>query len=146
MVEKIFNSVGVMVVDDEEFARKHVTRILNRIGAGEVVTAGNGVEALERMGEPERDIDPIICDVEMPEMDGYELVRRIRYGEVPKFKDVPIVVLTGKDTDKNVQPARVLRIDGFLVKPPDIKVFERKIRRILSERICQALGIDGEKD
>ncbi len=43
MVEKLFNSVGVMVVDDEEFARKHVTRILDRIGVGEVVAAGNGV-------------------------------------------------------------------------------------------------------
>jgi len=49
-------------------------------------------------------------------------------------------------TDKNVQHARVLRIDGFLVKPPGIKVFERKIRRILSDRIRQALGIDSEKD
>ncbi len=45
-----------------------------------------------------------------------------------------------------MQHARVLRIDGFLVKPPDIKVFERKIRRILSDRIRQALGIDSEKD
>lgn len=144
MVEKLFQTVSVMVVDDEEFARRYVSRILEQIGVSRIMTAENGAQALEQLGELESDLDLMICDIKMPEMDGYELVRRIRYGTVPRFKDLPIIMLTGYDTEKNVQHGRVLRIDGFVVKPPDVKVFERKIRRVLVERIRGALPTEGE--
>lgn len=127
----VFSSVNVMVVDDEEFAQRFVTRILAMIGTGEVVTADNGADALQRLADTDIAIDLIISDIEMPEVDGYEFVRKVRYGAVPKYKDVPILILTGKDTDENAQKARFHKIDGFIVKPPNAEDLERKLRKAL---------------
>ncbi len=127
----VFSSVNVMVVDDEEFAQRFVTRILDMLGTGEVLTADNGANALKRLAETDVAIDLIISDIEMPEIDGYEFVRKIRYGTVPKYKDVPILILTGMDTDENVQKARFHKIDGFIVKPPNAEDLERKLRKAL---------------
>ena len=65
-------------------------------------------------------------------MSGYELVRRVRYGAAPKFKDIPIFMLTAHSTDKNVRRGRFHRVDGFMVKPPSPKVLARCIRRALA--------------
>ena len=127
----VFSSVNVMVVDDEEFAQRFVTRILGMLGTGEVLTADNGADALEKLAETVVAIDLIISDIEMPEVDGYEFVRKVRYGGVPKYKDVPVLILTGKDTDQNVQKARFHKIDGFIVKPPNAEDLERKMRKAL---------------
>ena len=129
-----FSSIKVMVVDDDEFSRKFVTRILEAIGVGHVVTAENGVEALSQLAETDADIDIIVCDIEMPEMTGYEFARRVRYGTVPRFKDVPILMLTGYATEKNVQRARTHKIDGFVVKPPSVDVLKVEIRHVLGLR------------
>ncbi len=127
----VFGSINVMVVDDEVFAQRFVTRILDRLGTGEVLTANNGADALEKLAETDVAVDLIISDIEMPEVDGYELVRKVRYGAVPKYKDVPILILTGKDTDQNVQKARFHKINGFIVKPPNAEDLERKLRKAL---------------
>ncbi len=127
----VFSSVNVMVVDDEEFAQRYVTRILKMLGTGDVVTADNGADALEKLAETDVAVDLIISDIEMPEVDGYEFVRKVRYGAVPKYQDVPILILTGKDTDENVQKARFHKINGFIVKPPNAEDLERKLRKAL---------------
>ncbi len=127
----VLSSVNVMVVDDDEFAQLFVIRILGMIGTGEVLTANNGADALERLADTDIAIDLIISDIEMPEVDGYEFVRKVRYGVVPKYKDVPILILTGKDTDENAQKARFHKIDGFIVKPPNAEDLERKLRKAL---------------
>ena len=127
----VFSSVNIMVVDDEEFAQRFVTRILDMLGTDEVLTANNGADALEKLAETDVAIDLIISDIEMPEVDGYEFVRKIRYGAVPKYKDVPILILTGKDTDENAQKARFHKINGFIVKPPNAEDLERKLRNAL---------------
>jgi CheY-like chemotaxis protein len=101
MAEKIsFKSVNVLVVEDEEFSARFVTRILEELGVGRVATAGNGAEALEKLAAEPKNIDLVICDIEMPEMDGYEFVRRARYGTVSEYKKLPILILTGQDTEK----------------------------------------------
>jgi len=73
----------------------------------------------------------VISDIEMPEMDGYELTRRIRYGTVPQYKDIPILILTGQDTDTNVKKARIHKIDGFIVKPPKKDQLEILLKKSL---------------
>ena len=62
-------------------------------------------------------------------MGGYEFVRKVRFGAIPSYKDIPIIMLTGKDTDKNVQSARIHKIDGFLVKPAKAEPLKAAIRR-----------------
>ena len=117
MVQKNLSSLVILLIDDEPVSLKYSSRILNQIGIGDIVTAENGVEALDILRAKGTAFDVVICDIEMPEMDGFEFVRRIRYGTVPKFKDIPIFMLTGRDTDDNAQRARFHKINGFIVKP-----------------------------
>ncbi len=131
MVDEAYGALTVMVVDDEEFSRKFVVRILESIGIGHVITAENGSVALSRLDETEGDVDLVICDIEMPEMTGYEFVRRVRYGTVPRFKDVPVLILTGQASDKNVQKARTHKINGFVTKPPTVDMLRVQIRDVL---------------
>ncbi len=56
----------------------------------------------------------------MPEMDGYEFVRYVRDGKVGAFADIPIVMLTGVQTDEDVQRGRMPKVDGFVFKPPKL--------------------------
>ncbi len=114
------------------FAQEVVSKILKTIGVNSVTVAENGADALAKLDGADPSIGLIICDIEMPEMDGYEFVRKVRYGAVPEYKDVPIIMLTGKDTDKNAQSARIHKVSGFLVKPPKATT--------LKAAICHALG------
>ena len=63
----------------------------------------------------------------MPEMSGYEFVCRLRYRTPPGYKDLPVLMLTGHDTSKNLSRARTHKIDSFLVKPATAYVLRRSI-------------------
>ena len=82
----------VLVVDDSATVRKFVAASLNMKGF-RVVTAADGVEALERM--PAEKFDLIITDLNMPDMDGFEFIRTLR--ETPEYRDIPIIVLSSYD-------------------------------------------------
>ncbi len=131
MVDDEFKSLNVMVIEDEAFTQEVVSRILQTIGVNSVIVCENGADALARLAGAEAKIDIAVCDIEMPEMNGYEFVRKVRFGAVPGYKDLPVIMLTGKDTDKNVQSARIHKIDGFLVKPAKAEPLKAAIRRVL---------------
>ena len=129
--EGIFGSLAVMAVDDSAMDLRLITMILDSLGVGTVIAAESAGQALELLGGEGAAVDLVISDIVMPEMDGYELVRRIRYGVAPAHKDVPILVLTGKDTEINVRKAKIHKIEGFIVKPPSAEVIERHMREAL---------------
>lgn len=132
MIDTEFAARTILAVDDETFARGMIVRVLEVLGVGQVLTAENGAEALAALEAAEPPVDLIISDIEMPDMTGYELVRRLRYGTLPAYKTVPVIMLTGKDTDKNVRGARIHKISGFVVKPPEAGVLKDQIRRALA--------------
>ena len=127
MSEESLGSVHILVVEDEAFSLEAIRKVLNNIGATSVATASNGADALKLLEDADCNLDLIICDIEMPEMSGYEFVRMLRYGTVPRFKDLPVLMLTGHDTPKNLRRARTHKIDGFLVKPPTAESLRRGI-------------------
>ncbi len=120
-----------MAVEDEAFSQKVIAKVLEEVGVASVTLAGNGAEALDKLAQAEPKIDLVVCDIEMPEMGGYEFVRQVRYGAVPGYKDLPIIMLTGKDTDLNAQRALIHKINGFLVKPAQPNTLGNTIRRAL---------------
>jgi len=133
MNSQAFEELTVLVVDDEEFALTLAGKVLNSIGVGQVITASGGQQALDLMAETMEDIDLIISDISMPEMDGYAFARRVRYGVVPRFKNLPILMLTGHDTEHNVQKARTHKINGYIVKPAEKAKLETLIRQTIGD-------------
>ena len=102
----------VMVVDDSLTVRKITGRLLAREGY-EVLTAKDGVEALEQLAEVTPDV--MLVDIEMPRMDGFDLTRNLRADA--RLKRVPIIMITSRTAAKHRAYAAELGVDVFLGKP-----------------------------
>ena len=102
----------VMVVDDSLTVRKITSRLLARAGY-HVVTAKDGVDALEQLGE----ISPavMLLDIEMPRMDGFELTRHLRRD--PRTQHMPIIMITSRTAEKHRDHAHELGVNVYLGKP-----------------------------
>ena len=102
----------VMVVDDSITMRKVTGRVLERHNY-EVVTAKDGVDALERLEE--RVPDLMLLDIEMPRMDGYELATHMRADA--RLRGVPIIMITSRTGEKHRQRAMEIGVQRYLGKP-----------------------------
>ncbi|HET8899790.1 MAG TPA: Hpt domain-containing protein [Rhodanobacteraceae bacterium] len=102
----------VMVVDDSITMRKVTTRVLER-NEMDVVTAKDGLDAVERLQETVPDL--MLLDIEMPRMDGYELATYMRND--PRLKGVPIIMITSRTGEKHRQRAMELGVERYLGKP-----------------------------
>ncbi len=102
----------VMVVDDSITMRKVTTRVLEREQL-EVVTAKDGLDALEKLQE--RVPDAMLLDIEMPRMDGYELATHMKNDA--RFRHVPIIMITSRTGEKHRQRAFEIGVERYLGKP-----------------------------
>ena len=105
----------VMVVDDNEDAAATLGDLLSALGA-EVKVANSGAAALEA-AETFRP-DAVLLDIGMPDMDGYEVARRLR--AMPPFEKTLLIALTGWGQDQDRRQSRAAGFDHHLVKPPDL--------------------------
>ena len=102
----------VLVVDDSITVRRVTQRLLKREGY-RVALANDGLQALERLQEEMPAV--VLSDIEMPRMDGFDLVRNIRADE--KLRDLPIIMITSRIAEKHREHARELGVDHYLGKP-----------------------------
>jgi len=111
----------VMVVDDSLTVRKVTGRLLEREGY-QVLTAKDGVDALEQM----KDVLPavMLVDIEMPRMDGFDLTRQVRAD--PRTRHIPIIVISSRTAEKHRNQALQLGVNAFLGKPyPEAELLQR---------------------
>lgn len=118
---------SILAVDDSPSMRKMVAYTLS--GAGyNVVEAVDGQDAYEKAQI--HAIDLVLADQNMPRLDGLGLTRKLR--ENPKFKTIPILILTTESSDLMKQAGRSAGATGWLVKPFDptrlIEVIQKVIR------------------
>ncbi len=119
----------VMVVDDSLTVRKISTRLLTRAGY-QVVTAKDGLDALEQLGDISPDV--MLLDIEMPRMDGFELTRQLR--EDPKTRDLPIIIITSRIAEKHRNYAQELGVSAYLGKPYQEEDLLQRIAAIVAAR------------
>ena len=118
MSENDLSSLNILVVDDEAFILNLSVRILGNLGCEGMETADNGAVALELIDKTESTFDIIICDLNMPEMDGIEFMRHA------SDKDFAggMILLSGEDermleTTRELAKAHNLNILGVIPKP-----------------------------
>lgn len=114
----------ILVVDDSPLMRKGMTRILN--GMCEVLPAANGSEAWDVL-QANRDIRLVCCDLNMPVIDGYEFIGKVRASNNPYISEMPVIIVTGQTSTEEEQ-ARIFELGAtdFLQKP--LKAVEMKAR------------------
>jgi chemosensory pili system protein ChpA (sensor histidine kinase/response regulator) len=102
----------VLVVDDSRSVRETVSRVL--AGAGYIVdTAIDGQEAWDMLKDVEYDL--MVTDLEMPRLDGYQLLERVR--DNPTTKHMPVLIISSRATEAHRARATALGASGFLAKP-----------------------------
>jgi len=109
------NRVKVLVVDDSSVIRRQVSRTLARLDV-DVVEADNGCSALREI-EKESDWGLVICDLQMPEMDGMQLLGHLKRHE--SHARIPFVLLTSEVDPDLMLAAKEAGANGWLVKPVD---------------------------
>lgn len=105
-------SKTIMTVDDSASVRQMVNFTLKQSGY-EIVEASNGVDALEKLKK--RQIHMLITDVNMPELDGIGLVKKVR--ENPLYRFIPIIILTTESQGDKKREGKVAGATGWIIKP-----------------------------
>jgi CheY-like chemotaxis protein/nitrogen-specific signal transduction histidine kinase len=114
-----FPSRRILLVDDTPAATHVLGKLLEKMGQ-RVQTANDGLTALERVRREQPDL--VISDIAMPDMDGYELARRLR--QEPGLECLPLVALTGYGQDSDKQQAREAGFSHHLVKPVSLEALQ----------------------
>lgn len=114
----------ILVVDDESSVRELIVDALNLVSISST-TASHGMEALKKIREEE--IDLVILDINMPVMDGYEVLQRIR--EIGLT--IPVIVLTARLDREDTKRAFELGADDFVRKPFGIEELTLRVQAIL---------------
>ena len=116
---------SLMIVDDSATMRKIIMRTVRMSGLefDRTEEAGNGVEALEKLGNDTVDI--MLCDINMPEMSGTELVKKVR--ELDSCKDTTIIMVSTESSQDVVDSTMADGANGFITKPFTPEVFQEKL-------------------
>jgi chemosensory pili system protein ChpA (sensor histidine kinase/response regulator) len=123
----------VLVVDDSLSVRKFVALMLERAGL-DVRTASDGYDAITRLGEGP--VDVVVTDLEMPRVNGFELIGDLR--RRPETRDVPVVVLTTRAGEKHLALARRLGVEHYVTKPVDERAFVALVSGLAARRARSA--------
>ena len=103
----------ILVVDDSSAVRQQVSLALGQAGF-DVVEAADGVDGAETI-RSDPDIRMVICDVNMPRMDGLEMVETVK--AEPQFANLPIIMLTTEGQPSMIKRAKAAGAKGWIVKP-----------------------------
>ena len=104
----------ILVVEDDRNTRKLMEAVLEQHGY-EPVPAADGIEALDILDR--KHVDLVLLDIMMPRMDGYEFTEIIRSN--PALRDLPILMVTAKDTPVDKRKGFIIGTDDYMVKPVD---------------------------
>ncbi|WP_024788269.1 MULTISPECIES: chemotaxis response regulator CheY [unclassified Lebetimonas] len=120
----------ILVVDDSSTMRRIIQNTLARLGYKDVIQAGDGIEAWDAL-QSNPDIRVVITDWNMPNMNGLELVKKIRAEE--RYKSLPIIMVTTEGGKKEVITALKAGVNNYIVKPFTPQVLKEKLEGVLGK-------------
>lgn len=129
-----FSELTVLIVDNEEFMRNLVERMLFDLGVKTVFKAEGAKDAMRVIQTEYRDIDLILLDIDMPGIDGLQFLKMIRKTSKKEVAELPIVMLTGHADMTNVKKAVELGIGGFLTKPVAAEKLKAQILSVVNPK------------
>jgi len=120
----------ILVVDDSSTMRRIIKNTLNRLGYKDLLEAEHGADAWNVL-QQNPDVNVLITDWNMPEMNGLELVKKVRAEE--KYVDMPIIMVTTEGGKAEVITALKAGVNNYIVKPFTPQVLKEKLGAVLGE-------------
>ncbi|MFZ5468972.1 MAG: response regulator [Myxococcota bacterium] len=117
----------VLIVEDSKASRELIAATVESIAGIEAVTAGSGFEALKIL--PRHRFDLIITDINMPDINGLELINFVKKN--PNYKDTPLFVITTEGREQDRAKGLALGAAEYLIKPFQPQSLEGLLRRYL---------------
>ncbi|HDQ72618.1 MAG TPA: response regulator [Chloroflexi bacterium] len=124
------SEVRILYIEDEPGNRLLVRRILEAEGF-DVEEAADGVTGLEMAADMRQDLDLILLDINLPEIDGYELAKRFR--NTPGLQDIPILAVTANVMHGDRKRTLDAGCDGYIQKPIDVDQLPHQIKAALKK-------------
>ncbi len=118
----------LLVVDDSSTMRRIIKNTLGRLGHTDVIEGADGVEGWDALNA-NPDVDMLITDWNMPEMNGLELVIKVRADE--RFVDLPIIMVTTEGGKAEVITALKAGVNNYIVKPFTPQVLKEKLGAVM---------------
>lgn len=118
-----------LVVDDFSTMRRIVCNLLKEAGFGNTDEAEDGVAALVKLRSSKFDF--VVSDINMPNMNGFELLKQIRADE--NLKSLPVLMVTAEAKKEDIVLAAQSGATGYIVKPFTKAVLEEKLRKIIDK-------------
>lgn len=112
-----FGDFTFLIVDDHNFSRITVLRLLKNLGDPETLSATNGIEALSILEERAHQVNAVILDFNMPVMHGLQVLKHIRVGDRRIRRNMPVLMLTGHSDAGLVDLAIQMDVNSFVLKP-----------------------------
>jgi two-component system, chemotaxis family, chemotaxis protein CheY len=121
----------ILVVDDSPTVVKFVSFSLRNSGFN-VVTACDGMDAIEKMSHLSEDVSLVITDLNMPNLDGYSLIGTLRQNE--RYRQTPIIILSSEDGVDDRERGLTVGASAYLVKPFKSSLLLDEVGKFLSEK------------
>ena len=119
----------ILIAEDSAAMRAFLVSALEAIGNCEIVEASSGFEALKQL--PQRKFSLIITDINMPDINGLELISFVKNNET--YRNIPLMVVTTEGRDRDREKGIALGADIYLIKPLDLDEFAEAVKKLVGE-------------
>ena len=120
----------ILIAEDSAVTRAFLVSTLEDIDDFEIVEASTGFEALKQL--PRRKFSLIITDINMPDINGLELINFVKTNV--NYRDIPLIVVTTEGAERDRKKGLALGADEYLVKPIDPEMLQALVKKYLGDR------------
>lgn len=119
----------ILIADDSASMRAMLVAIVEALGDYQIVEATSGFEALRLL--PREQVDLILTDINMPDINGLELISYLRKN--PNYKDIPVFIISSEGNPKDIERGKQLGADEYVIKPFSPATLQQLISQYLNK-------------
>ena len=120
----------ILIVDDSSAMRAFIISGLEELGNFNFTEAKTGFEALKEL--PRKKYNLIISDINMPDINGLELLHFVKTSE--NYKDIPVLMISTETKEEDLNRALSMGANDYLMKPFDLKTLQKKVKKLLGQK------------
>ncbi len=127
---EVDKNLRVLIVDDQVDIRRMLRLMLTELGISQVFEAADGKQAMQFTDTSIDMIDVLICDWNMPEMSGLDLLKHLRVA----YPDIPFLMVTGRADIESVTAAKAAGVTGYIIKPFSLDELTAKLTKVMQRK------------